>query len=177
MMRNLIFNLCFIVLGIPAYSQVTKKYTPYDDKIIFDANKMMNSYKLKDYDNFIDGIYPMIVSTAGGKEKMRTELEKALNIMSEQGISIDSVIFSKPNPIIRTKEELQTTLVETLIMTIPQGKMINKSTLICISADNGETWFFIDSSNNDVKTLQSQFPNLSDSLIIGKMGKPIVFKK
>jgi len=176
-MKRLIFNFIFMVFGITSYSQVLNNHSIFDHKILFEANSMMKSFVSKDFDGFINSIYPKFVENVGGKEKMKLELDKALLKLREQGISIDSVIFSNLNPIIKTKEELQTTLIETLIMTIPQGKMINKSTLVCISKDNGGTWFFLDTSSNDLKTMQKQFPNLSDNLIIEKMGKPIVYKK
>ncbi|HEX3009057.1 MAG TPA: hypothetical protein VHO90_15745, partial [Bacteroidales bacterium] len=164
----------FIFFGVVGSSQISSNL---DKVILVEAAKMMESFRSKDYDRFIAYTYPKLIEIAGGKEKMLIELEKGLDKLKEQGISIDTVMFSKPNSIIEINGELQTTLVETLIMTIPQGKMASKSSLVCISTDRGATWFFVEASSKDLKEMQAMFPNLSNDLVIEKMGKPRVYKE
>lgn len=96
--------------------------------------------------------------------------------LEKQGISIDSVVFFKPNPFIYVADELQTTMTEVLIMTIPKGKMISKSTLIAISYDKGITWYFLETSGWELNEINEKFPNLSRQLIIAPKEKPVVYK-
>ena len=51
------------------------------------------------------------------------------------------------------------------------------STLIAISNDKGENWYFVDTTGKDIKALQKLLPNLSDDLKIPKMTQPIFIEE
>ena len=48
--------------------------------------------------------------------------------------------------------ELQCTLPQTIVMKVPNGKLVTKSTLIDVSKDMGRKWFFIDCLGRNIKT-------------------------
>ncbi|MDP4227620.1 MAG: hypothetical protein Q8910_14705 [Bacteroidota bacterium] len=177
-MRKIALNIIIVILVSSCNAQKTEQqHSVMKDSVIIQANRMMMSLNNKDYNSFIDKMYPKLVEKFGGKDKMLEGLNLAYEKLDKQGIKIDSVIFSNPRKIIEVGAELQTTVIETLIMSIPQGKMVKKSTLIVISPDKGLTWYFLDTAGSDLNMMKSGFPNLSDSLIIEKEEKPIVYNK
>ena len=131
----------------------------------------------KDNEHFVDKLYPELITMIGGKEKMVALLTQQYAALQEKGMSIDSARFLNPNPIISSGKELQTTLTEILVLKIPKGRMVTKSTLIAISKDQGITWYFLDTSGKDLKAMQQGFPGLSDELIIAEREQPVVYEK
>jgi len=71
---------------------------------------------------------------------------------------------------------LQATLSETLEIKVPGGTLITKSTLIALSTDSGETWYFIDTSNNSLEKIRTQLPNISENLVLSPPQEPIFYK-
>jgi hypothetical protein len=72
--------------------------------------------------------------------------------------------------------QIQCTLKEVIEMRVSGGKLIATSTLIGISDDNGDTWYFLDANSKSLETLKKGFPNLSDKLKFVESEKPI-FKR
>jgi hypothetical protein len=159
---------------ISGKSQNKSNSLVYETNLLKQANIMGQYYLNKKYEQFIEKIYPGIIKAVGGKQRMLQMLNSAMQNLDKQNIIVDSMRFSKPNKIIYTGEELQTTLSETVFMTIPNGTMIKESTMIAISSDKGITWSFIDTSGQSLNSLKKAFPNLSNDLIIPKDKNPII---
>jgi hypothetical protein len=170
----LLFTTIFVSTN--SFGQNTNKTSTITGNLVNQANDFGHLVKNKDTKKFVDKIYPGLISLVGGKDKLIEMTDNGYEQLAMQGISIDSVSFLKPNPIIETDNELQTTITEFLMMTIPNGRMITKSTLIAISQDKGITWYFLDTSGNSLKAMKQNFPNLSDKLIIEPFEKPIVYR-
>jgi len=175
-MNKLLLQIAFLLFLIPSKGQIEAKLSNEEKNILHHATEMGQLYLNKNYEMFVGKLYPGLIKIVGGKDKMLEVLTNANLELTKQSISIDSLKFSNPNKIINTGIELQTTLTEIVFMSIPNGKMVKKSTVIAISLDNGITWFFIDTSGKDLKSMQQGFPKLSNDLIIPKDEKPIVYK-
>ena len=169
MKKHLILILLFLSANF-----VKGQTIPFEVKgsILKQAIEMGNLLLRKEYEAYINTIYPPLIAEAGGKEKFLDVLNSGLQELKRKGIVIDTVKFLLPNEIIQIENELQTTMSEFIVMTVPQGKMIAKSTLIVISYDSGQKWYFLDTSDKDLKTIQKQYPNLSDNLVILPFGLP-----
>jgi hypothetical protein len=61
-------------------------------------------------------------------------------------------------------------------MRVPGGRIVSQSTLIGISNNGGENWYFIDTSGKDIQTMKRSFSNLSEKLIIPQQVKPIFYE-
>ena len=172
-MKTIILGLALLI-NFSSFGQIVTNV--HGETIVKQAIEMGDLLLKKKYEKFMEKIYPPLIETAGGKEKFLKALDQGLIKLRTQGITIDTLKFLTPNEIIKKQDELQTTMTEYLVMSIPNGKMITKSTLIVVSIDNGITWYFLDASDRDLKTMQEQFPNLSDKLIIPPAEKPRVYK-
>jgi hypothetical protein len=126
----------------------------------------------KDYKAFAAFIYAPVVKMMGGQEKMASYMEKSLKGMEEEGFSITKVTVGNCSRIIRAEKQLQCTLTETIEMKHSEGKLIQKSTLIGISDDNGLTWTFIDTHGATLKELQKTVKELSNELVIPEQEEP-----
>jgi hypothetical protein len=172
-MKKIILGLVLFI-NFSTFGQIITNI--HGESILVQAIEMGDFLLKKNYEKFTEKIYPPLIETAGGKENMLSAIDAGLIELKTQGITIDTLIFLPPNDIIEIENELQTTMTEYIVMSIPDGKMISKSTLIVVSLDNGQTWYFLETSDKDLKTMQAQFPNLSDELIIPPSEKPRVYK-
>ena len=169
-----IFILLFFSIG--SFGQNRNDSLQMINNLLKQAKEYAQLIKNKDTLKFTDKIYPELITLIGGKDKLIAMTISGYKQLEKQGISIDSVVFFKPNPFIYVADVLQTTMTEVLIMTIPKGKMISKSTLIAISHDKGITWYFLDTSGWELNEINEKFPNLSRQLIIAPKEKPVAYK-
>jgi hypothetical protein len=137
------------------------------------AEQMGKALLMKDYKTFLKWAYPPLLKLMGGNQKMLETLELGNIQMEEQGTTFISVKYGEPSTIIQTKDEWQCTLPQIFEMKINNGKLIGNSTLICISNDNGKTWYFIDSSDKSLETIRKTLPNISAALIVPTPKEPI----
>lgn len=169
----------FIILflfSLSSFGQHLKVSPSITDNLIKQANRFAHLVQNRDTVEFIEKVYPRLITLIGDKNKVIQLTAEAYTQLAKEGMFIDSVMFLQPYSIIDTAGELQTTMTEVSMMTIPKGKMITKSTVIAISRDKGITWYFLDTTGKDLKEMKEIFPNLSSRLIIAPKEKPAVFR-
>jgi hypothetical protein len=133
---------------------------------------MANYLLAKDYKSFTACTYPAIVKMAGGPDQMAHLLENSIKGMAEQGFTFSHVEIRDCSRIIHAGKQLQCTLTEVIELKNADGRLIQKSTLIGMSNDNGSKWTFIDSHGAPLKKLQQTIKELSSELVIPEMEKP-----
>ena len=138
------------------------------------ALTMANYLLAKDYKHFTAFTYPAIVKMAGGADQMAQFIEKSINDMAKEGFTFSNVEVRDYSRIIHTEKQLQCTLTEVIELKNPDGKLIQKSTLIGISGDKGANWTFIDTHGAPLKKLQQTLKELSNELVIPAMEKPVL---
>jgi hypothetical protein len=126
-----------------------------------------------DYITFVNYIYPPILNSMGGSTKMIESLKKSMSGMNTQGAAISEITFDQPSKIIISGKELQSTIAQRMEIKLVEGRIVNTSTLIAISTDNGNNWTFIDTSNKDLTTLRKALPNLSAAISIPLQQSPV----
>jgi len=131
----------------------------------------------KDYTAFAKFTYPPVKKMAGSEEKLIELLKSSIANLESQGISIINCSVENPEKIIHFKNTLQCTLIQNIEMKVPNGRMMAKSALIGISANNGKNWTFVDTHGSDLKTLQKNIPGLSNSLNIPEKQEPVFIKE
>lgn len=175
-MNNNLLNVLLIFIAASCNTNrvvVNKKY----DIVVMQANKLCDYVLKKDNENFVNMLYPEFIAKVGGKDKMIEMLNKSYIDLERQGIIINSVKVVKTNTILKIGEELQTSVFQELFFTVPKGILISKSTMIAVSKNNGNSWTFMDTAGKDLKSLQKDFPNLSNKLIIPPPKQPVLLPK
>jgi hypothetical protein len=102
----------------------------YKEAIIKDARIIVTATIHFDYETIIRYTHPNLVQAAGGKEGMLVMINKGMDQLKSQKMSIDTVVFGEPDEIYEAGEELHALVPENVVMTTPMGKLISKSTLL-----------------------------------------------
>lgn len=126
-----------------------------------------------DYKTFCNYTYPSVVKLMGGASNMTELLTKATSDLKAKGMSFCNISFGEPSKILESAKELQATIAQHTEIKLPQGRILSTSTLIAISADNGNNWTFIDTSNKDIAALRKAFPKRSPSISIPPPATPV----
>jgi hypothetical protein len=137
------------------------------------ATKMGQALIRGDYKTFVHYTYPGIVKMAGGPDQLATQLSTVMSQMKSGGVVVTGVRFGAVSKVITSGKELQCTLEQHTAMNVPDGKIINTTTLICLSEDGGKTWTFVDTSNKDMATIRKVLPGLSNEIVIPKAQPPV----
>lgn len=140
------------------------------------ANAMADVFINSDYKTYAKYIHPVIVKGFGGATKMSEILSKSMADLKAKGMTITKITFDAPGTILKSGKELQAIITEHLEMKIPNGRAEKASSFIGISSDNGLHWVFIETSNMETTALRQNFPNLSKSLQIPPVQKPVYYK-
>lgn len=139
-----------------------------------EADKMAKALIDDDFKTFVDYLPTKLLEKLGGKEKMVQAMKESDSQMEASGAKIVSYTYGDPTDVIEVGEELQCTIPLTTEVQLPTGKMTQKSTVVAISENKGETWYFIDSGGLSLDKMKEVFPNLSDELVIEDYGQPKV---
>ncbi len=123
-------------------------------------------------DSVIGFHYPKLVEMWGGKLQAIASVEKSWLKNDVDSIKIISDSIGDPSKIIFFKGQYQCTIPQQMIMSIKNQKVAVESTLVALSMDEGETWYFIDAANDGFKKIKSIFPEISTELEVAKQGRP-----
>jgi len=145
----------------------------FRNKIKIEAESMADALVSKKFVAYIKYMHPILIEAYGGEDKVLETLNKGIL----NGAIIKSIKISDLSDTIVTKEEIQCTLKESIELETDKGTILTTSTLIGVSQDGGNKWYFIDASSNTLQELQSYFPTLSDRLSITSLSKPIIIEK
>jgi len=160
----LLFVICYV--GYSQDNDINKRI--YTTEIVKQANDMANAFIKEDYKSFVKFLHPKFIQAVGGENKMEKIIEKSISQAKNQGISFLNITFDNPTKIVKSNKELQCTIVQHLTAKTKNGSVMNSSTLIAISIDNGKKWYFIDTTNKDIKQIRQLLPDLSPEIVIQK---------
>lgn len=172
---RLLFLLPFILSYCKA--QTVKSNTPGNsDNIIEQANKLADALIKRNYASFLEYQSPKLIEMFGGKEKAKKKIERSWEQQDADSIIMTKITFGDPSSVINYKDELQCTITQRIEYRTPKGIAIVKSTLIALSLDQGEKWYFIDAGNKNLSKMKRAFPDLSDDLVIPEQEKAEIIK-
>ena len=95
------------------------------------------------------------------------------NSMQQQEIEFISVDMGEPGDIYSTGDNLFSLVPQTIILKIPNGKLKTESYLLALSENNGDTWYFIDTSQLTMDNVKEMLPNYNMDLRIPPKKQPI----
>jgi hypothetical protein len=141
------------------------------------AEKMGQLFVKGDFKAFIKFTYPKLVELMGGEQAAIGLFTKSLKDMEADGVTLKSITIGEPSAVINYNNELQCIVPEILEMKVPNGRLVSESSLVGVSTDGGKSWYFIDASGKDIKTMNGALPNLSTDLVLPLHGKPVFYKE
>lgn len=136
------------------------------NSILEEAKKMGGYLLSNDFEHYVNYTYPKVMKDMGGRHQLKQTLQKQMEELLLQGVNIVSIKYGEPSVILKEKKELQATLPQEVIFNTPNGKVLSTSSLICISQNDGESWYFIDPGERTLEILRISLPNISKKLII-----------
>lgn len=135
-------------------------------KMLETADDMGQKFIAKDYKGFLKYSHPAVIKSMGGEQKMYTRTVDEIKAIQEAKISFISIKFGVPSKIVKAGNELQSIIPQMIEMNVPGGRQTNFTSLIAISPDNGNKWYFLDTAGNNLQTMKLLVPSLSDELEI-----------
>jgi hypothetical protein len=165
-LKYLLSMALLLSLTIRAYNQ------NLETTIKIQAMDMAKAVLAKDLDKLVKYLPPKIIEEAGSKEKMMMARDTMNKYMKQFGAEIKRVTIGNPGKIVTYKNQLQATVPQTTEMKFMASTITLESTLIAISEDKGQHWYFADTSIYRGDKLKSYLPNLSPELIIPPMKTP-----
>ena len=177
MKKSLLLLLVFVTSLNFAQSVSSKaSNTLLAKKVHTQAKRMGKMLLRQNYSGYAKYAYPAMVELVGGETAMTKGIETSFLQINSKGGGIQDVIMGSPSPFIQQGSELQCTVPQTIIIKMPLGKMVATSTLIAVSTDGGNRWYFIDTSNNDLSEIRQYLPSLSSSLVVPPKTEPVFVK-
>jgi len=160
MKKNLIILLS-LLLFTSLQAQVNGEL---DAKVLTRAQEMAATFIAKDYDAFAKFSHPAVVKMMKGEKAMVEKLKKDFGELESEGITFLELKYSAPSKMIAVDNELQCTIPQQIVMLMPKGKLTATTTLIAISEDKGENWYFVDTAGNNLTNMKALIPSLSPDL-------------
>lgn len=130
------------------------------------AQQMANFFKNENFGPYVNFVHPEVLKMAGGSDRMIELIEQQFSALKDAEMVIQDVVMGKPTPIVSYKNQLQSTIPQSLIITTPDSRITSKYNLIAVSNDSGKSWSFIDTQGKDILTMRKTFPSLSSELIL-----------
>lgn len=154
-------------------SNYTFSQNQFTEKIRSDCEKMANAMLKKNYSVVIDYTYPKIVEMGGGKPALLQAVKSSYEKMKES-FTIDEITFGKPQKIYVAGKELHCIVPETITINSDKGKIQATYSLLAVSLDKGNKWFFLETHKFTPEMLKKIFPHFNYNLVIPEKTKPII---
>ena len=128
-----------------------------------------------DYETLAKMTYPGVVAAMGGREAMIEATRKAMTEMKGQGFRVLTYKVAAPSSFVAEGGTTFTVLPSEIEMSAPGGKLVVKSYLIGVSADDGAHWTFIDGSGK-AEERKKIVPDLPAALKLPRPQQPQYIK-
>ena len=119
--------------------------------------------------------HPKVVEMAGGSDRMVSLLQSGMQKMKSNGVAVTGVKVGSPSGFQAAGADLFAIIPTAMELTVPGGKLTQKSFVVGVSPDTGATWFFADGNGMTADKVKTVFPHFPDSLPLPAQ-QPAVFK-
>ena len=155
---------------------INKTFGQHQVKIQESALLCATAYKTNDYTTIIKFTYPKLIEFMGGSDSFISIIKESINDLNKKGIQIDKVGVGKPGEEYQAGNEIHCLVPELLKLKVKGGFLLSQSFLLAVSANKGDSWFFVDIGNLPPERLKELFPDFNSNLIIPAPTKPIMYK-
>ena len=136
------------------------------------AMDMATALMKNDFNSFVKYMHPNIVAFAGGKEKMRAKMDSAYQSMKMFGLRFKRYWIGDPGKIIPYKNQLQGVLPVSTTLVTSLGEVTIETSMIVISNDSGNNWWFIDTNVYREDLLKEALTDISPELVLPPRKEP-----
>jgi hypothetical protein len=136
------------------------------------AVEMSEAFIGGQYDKFIDYMHPDLVKLMGGRDTLKLIFAQS----SSQGIEVKKTDIGKPTCIVFADSSIQCVLPQKQLTHMFGGDYETSGSLVGLSYNKGETWYFINATSADIANVKKYLPDLSDELKLDPPGGPTLKK-
>ena len=130
-----------------------------------------------DLDKFATWTHPKLVEAMGGRERLLGVLKAGQKQMTERGIRLLSATVLSQIELAQGGDEWFAVVPYELEMGIPDGRALQRTWLLGISADQGKSWTFVDGGKLDAGSVRRMFPHFPAKLPLPARQQPKIEKK
>jgi hypothetical protein len=128
-----------------------------------------NNYKI-----IVDYMYPKAIQMAGGRAQILSLMQKGMDEMKAQGVTIENALIGSPGKFYKAGTEIHCLVPEVITMKMPQGRLTTASNLLAISRDGGKSWTFLDLNRSTIRLIPKMFPHFNPKLTIPEPTQPVM---
>ena len=166
---------CSLVLSGIVFSS-TAQISGAKDSLRAQAARMERSFVKGDFVSYVQYFPPKLIEIKGGQDSVVKRLIESRNAVAK--MKYDSVGLDSLAAWVSDSGLLQTTLAEHTTVTIGNNRVVFKTTLICLSSDNGAHWTFVEPGDEGgIYQLRVLVPEISTKLTIPAQAPPQIFPK
>ena len=136
------------------------------------AMDMATAIMKNDFNSFVKYMHPNIIAFAGGKEKMKAKMDSAYQAMKLFGVNFKRYWIGDPGEMIPYRNQLQGILPQSTTLVTSLGEVTVETSMIVISNDNGQNWWFIDTNVYREVQLKDALIDISPALVLPPRKKP-----
>jgi hypothetical protein len=177
MSKNLFISLALAVVLLSGCSNQTE--TSLNQKL----KQYKKCYTEKDYICMSTMVLPSVIEETGGVEGFIQLMDSLPTILAQQGFTMDAaeMEFGKSGKIV-AHEEFAVSVIPTKQPVVVQGTNgIVEGSVIAFSADKGDTWFFLEGSDEGKIAIANDAPALLQKIDIPvpklKLGDVVLIQK
>lgn len=149
------------------------KAQDYVPAIQIQASQVAEAMVKADFNKIIDFTYPDIVNMAGGRESLRSALEKQTEQLKAQEIIFQRIDIGMPGDVVSVENELHCLVPQVIVLKVDGGTLTTQGHLLGISKDEGKNWYFIDAAQINNENVEAIVPHFSKTLEIPKPIAPV----
>ena len=178
-MRDLAYDLTGKGLQNDAEVATKKTELNVDEKL----SQYMKCWKEKDYICMSTMVFPKVIEEAGGVEGFVEMMNSLPSLLEELGMEMDAskMIFGNRKPIVKHDNYIITVVPTTLPIILSGLSGITEGSIIGFSEDNGDTWFFIEGTDEGRMTIANYSPEILQKIDVPtpmlKIGEKTLIQK
>ena len=158
-MKYVLFSLMLLNSALNTKAQDTLK-------MVSTAKLMLDAMFQEDYETLIRYTYPKAIEIGGGKEQMLETVKTNMSKVKSAKMSFHSAKLLPHGKIYQAGKELHCILPHTLVLKMEVGYISGMGQLLCISADGGKNWTYVDVGDKSPEKIKKLFPDFNPDLKI-----------
>ena len=121
-------------------------------------------------EGLVDCMPEEIVTRLGGRDALIAIMKNGKD--KDAPPDVEDTVIEAPSQMVKGEKRTFAVVPQTVAVKVPEGRLILKSYLLGVSADEGKTWRFVDGVELDRPKALSLFPDLAPGITLPKVGEP-----
>jgi hypothetical protein len=126
------------------------------------------------FDGVVNCMPDDVVERLGGHQALVEIAKSSFADMTRRGVYMDKTTIEPPSEMTKQGTRTFAVLTQEITLRVPNGHLRQRAFLVAISADDGQTWRFIDGAGlKNPRTIAKFFPDLPTSISLPKVDPPV----